>query len=104
MTQKKVEIKTVPELMRLGAETYEKKAAIYGDSYRQIGKVLHAMYPEPPSLDSEEAWVRLGLQVHIITKLVRDGNAFVLEKTLIDNPRDLTVYASMLEEIERESQ
>lgn len=88
--------KTVPEIMRDGAATYEARQKVYGDNYKNYGKVMMGLFPNGLTIDSEEAWIHLGSIHNCVTKLGR--YCADIKKGHKDSAHDLSVYAAMLEE------
>ena len=90
----------VPDLLRGAAQTYEERQKTYGSNYKDFGKVMTSLFPKGITLDSEEAWVKVGLLLNSVTKLARYCGS--MQQGLsghADSAHDLSVYASMLEEV-----
>ena len=93
---------TVPEILRKGADTYEERNPLYGDSYKVYGAVMKAMFPDGlPDFATVADFNRLGVFNMIVSKLMRyasnigNGGHF-------DSALDLSVYAAMLAELTEE--
>lgn len=93
---------TVPEILRKGADTYEERNPLYGDSYKVYGAVMKAMFPDGlPDMATVADFNRLGVFNMIVSKLMRyasnigNGGHF-------DSALDLSVYAAMLAELTEE--
>ena len=90
--------KTVPELLRDAASTYEQRNKLYGDNYKKFGKVLEAIFPAGLQLDSFESHNRYGILVQCISKIMRYAENLDMGGHK-DSAHDLSVYAAMLEEL-----
>lgn len=93
---------TVPEILRKGADTYEERNSLYGDSYKVYGAVMKAMFPDGlPDFATVADFNRLGVFSMIVSKIMRyasnigNGGHF-------DSALDLSVYAAMLAELTEE--
>lgn len=93
---------TVSEILRKGADTYEERNQVYGDSYKVYGAVMKAMFPDGlPDFATVADFNRLGVFNMIVSKLMRyasnigNGGHF-------DSALDLSVYAAMLAELTEE--
>ena len=90
--------KSVPELLRSAAQTYEERHKLYGDNYKHFGKCMKGIFPEPLTIETEEEWVRVGLILNIVTKVTRYGQN-LKKGGHQDSIHDASVYCSMLEEM-----
>lgn len=93
--------KTVPELLRDGANTYEERNAIYGDNYKRHGIVMRALFPNGVVLRDTDDHNRFGVLTQMVAKLTRycenwnrGGHA--------DSLHDEIVYSGMLAELDGE--
>ena len=91
-------MKTVPEILRECASTYEERNKLYGDNYKKFGKVLDAMMPEGVRITSVDDHNRFGIFVQCVSKLMRYAENLECGGHL-DSAHDLSVYAAMLEEL-----
>jgi hypothetical protein len=91
--------KTVPEILREGADTYEERNKLYGDNYKRHGAVMRALFPNGVSLHSADAHNRFGLLTQIVAKLTRYCENFN-NGGHPDSLHDQTVYAAMLAEVD----
>ena len=91
-------MKTVPELLRDCADTYEQRNKLYGDNYKKYGKVMAAMFPKGLELDSFESHNRFGILVQCVSKIMRYAENLD-QGGHRDSAHDLSVYAAMLEEL-----
>lgn len=97
---------TVPDILREAAKTYEARNAAYGDSYKRHGWVMAALFPHGIMLRAPEDHARFGVLTMIVGKLTRycrnnPGGTLITTGEGIDSAHDLSVYAAMLEELER---
>lgn len=92
--------KSVPELLRAAAETYEERNKIYGDNYKHFGMVMNGLFPDGLNIamDDVDAFNRLGVFIQCASKLTRYAQNLA-QGGHVDSAHDLTVYASMLEEL-----
>jgi hypothetical protein len=89
------------ETLKQLAGLYQFKNSVYGDSYKQAGYMLHELFPKGITLDKPEAFNRFCIIVHIITKLHRYCNNFD-NADEPDHMKDISVYATMLLELDCE--
>lgn len=90
--------KSVPELLRECAETYEQRNKLYGDNYKKFGRVMSAIFPNGLSLYTVEEFNRLGIFIQCLSKLTRYSENLTRGGHQ-DSAHDLSVYAAMLEEL-----
>jgi hypothetical protein len=93
---------TVPEALRACADTYEERNAIYGDSYKQLGWVMMALFPEGITLKSVADFNRFGCFFEMVNKMQRYGNTFH-KGGHEDSTHDISVYSQMLQELDHEA-
>lgn len=93
--------KRVPEMLREAADIYQQRNAIYGDNYKHAGEVLLGLFPRGVVIQTAEEFNRFHLINHMLGKLSRycqnlknGGHA--------DSLDDLSVYAMMARECDRE--
>jgi hypothetical protein len=94
-------MKTVPEILRKAATTYEERNRLYGDNYKKFGPVMEAIFPKGVALRSAEDHTRFGVFVQCVSKLTRYSENFD-RGGHADSAHDLSVYAAMLEELTRD--
>jgi hypothetical protein len=87
----------VPQRLRDAAELFEERNAQYGNNYMTMGEVMNAMYPDGLVIQGAEAWLRLMLQVHRVTKETRYACNFARGGHQ-DSLEDISVYAQMASE------
>jgi hypothetical protein len=87
----------VPQRLRDAAELFEERNAQYGNNYMTMGEVMNAMYPDGLVIQGAEAWLRLMLQVHRVTKETRYACNFARGGHQ-DSLEDISVYAQMAAE------
>jgi len=91
-------MKTVPEILRDCASTYEERNKIYGDNYKKFGHAMSAIFPNGLCLYTAEDFNRLGVFIQCLSKLTRYSEALTRGGHQ-DSAHDLSVYAAMLEEL-----
>lgn len=91
---------SVPDIMNAAADTYRERNALYGDSYKQFGGVMQALFPHGILIDTPDAWNRLGIINMMVSKLTRYTANFC-DGGHTDSAHDLGVYSFMLEELTR---
>jgi hypothetical protein len=91
--------KTVPEILRDGADTYEMRNTIYGDTYKIHGVVAAALFPNGVKLETPEDHIRFGLFTMKIGKLTRYAQNFATGGHA-DSTHDDMVYTAMLAEVD----
>lgn len=92
----------VPDILEAGAETFRERNAVYGDTYKNFGPALLAVFGgEVPAIVTENAAARMGLVVQCLGKLTRYCAQFE-HGGHVDSAHDLCVYAAMLEEMTNE--
>lgn len=97
-----VKRKTVPELLREGAETYEQRNALYKDNYKRIGHMMPYIFPNGVPPMTPEGWNRFFCWFMSFGKMIRYGMQME-EGGHKDSAHDSMVYSAMLEELtERE--
>lgn len=92
-------METPADILRAAADLFEKRNEDYGSSYKQIGSVLFAMFPEGLTLLDEEDFTRFALFFMCAGKLDRYARRFA-EGGQQDSTIDLSVYAAMLTEVD----
>ncbi len=105
-----MEPKSVPEILKEGAETYELKNSDYGASWQLNGKILFRLVGEEPVvLETVEDWIAVGLFTRRLDKLARSVNgelrgASMNYEKAADADTDESVYAAMqaVNKMERE--
>lgn len=95
-------MKSVPEILRECAATYEQRNKLYGDNYKKFGHAMHSIFPNGLTLKTPEDFNRLGIFIQCLSKLTRYSEALGRGGHQ-DSAHDLTVYAAMLEELTNDS-
>ena len=93
----------VSEELKKMAETFEERQSIYGDNYKQFGYIFdHLMKLDPTGglPESPTDYARLGVLVQIVGKLTRYCANFS-KGGHEDSLHDLSVYAAMLQDLDR---
>jgi hypothetical protein len=91
-------VKSVPEILRECAATYEQRNKIYGDNYKKFGHAMASIFPNGLDLRTAEDFNRLGIFIQCLSKLTRYSEA-LSRGGHQDSAHDLAVYAAMLEEL-----
>ena len=91
-------MKSVPELLRDCAQTYEERNRVYGDNYKKFGHVMAAIFPNGLRLETADEHNRFGVFVQCLSKLTRYAES-IERGGHPDSAHDLSVYAAMLEEL-----
>lgn len=92
--------KTVPEILRDMADTFQERNAVYGDNYKQVAQLVKVMFPNgvPPELVVTDQWHLFEL------KLVKLSRFAISNLTHVDSIHDDAVYSAMIESILLENQ
>jgi len=53
---------------------YQKKNEAYGDAYNKFGDVMEKIFPNGLKVESRSDWIRLGLYIQFVEKILRIGN------------------------------
>lgn len=93
---------TVPDMLRQSAQTYEERNQLYGGNYKRFGPVMALLFPKGIELMSDDDHNRFGVFVQIVSKLTRYAENFRAGGH-DDSLLDMTVYATMLRELDMES-
>jgi hypothetical protein len=101
MTEEDKTTPSVPEQLTSLAETFREKNAAYGESFRQVGKVLMGLFPEGLEIKTEEEWNRLATFLHIIDKSIRYANN-IKKGGHADSLDDIAVYSQILQMLDEE--
>jgi hypothetical protein len=91
--------KDTADILRDMAATAEDRDAAYGKAYERFGEVMRALYPTGMHIDTVGGFVRLGIIVQILNKVVRYTHQPQGHK---DSAHDLAVYGAMLESVTEE--
>lgn len=91
-----IPVPSVHEILRKAADTFESRNKEYGNSYKRLGTILMALFPDGIPSQDAEGWNRVGILFAIAGKL----NRYVCNpRGHIDSAHDASVYAAMLEEL-----
>jgi hypothetical protein len=91
----------VAEMLNQAADLFEQRDKEYGSCYKIFGSWVSNLFPEGITLKTESDYTRFGLLVQIFSKLQRYCNNFN-NAGHPDSLKDLSVYATMLLEIDEE--
>lgn len=94
-------MKTVPEMLQEAAAIYEERSNLYGDNYKNFGKIMVGLFPNGFESKTIEDWNRLGIFIQIASKLTRYA-VRLRSGGHDDSLLDLSVYANMLRELDFE--
>ena len=89
---------TVPELLRSGADTYEERARMYGNDYKEWGKLMMALFPNGIHLNDEGDFNRFNILTRVLGKMTRYA-AMLNRGGHVDSAHDACVYSAMLQEL-----
>lgn len=92
---------TPSDMLQDAADTFKERAEVYGDNYKNFGKVMMTLFPNGLKIEGVDGWNRLGIIVQIISKLTRyceNANKGGHDDSL----NDLAVYSSMLRSLDKE--
>lgn len=93
---------TVADSLRACAKTYEERNAIYGNSYKTIGKVMVELFPEGLTLETVDDFNRFGCFFEMVNNMQRYSHNFT-SGGHADSTHDISVYSQMLEELDNEA-
>lgn len=95
-----IRIKTVPDLLRSAAATFEERNKTYGQNYLNVAPVMKALFPQgvPKDLPLQTEWHLFEL---LVVKLTRLATSNI---THLDSAHDAIVYAAMIESIIKDKQ
>lgn len=91
----------VGDRLRHAAGIFDERNALYGDNYKNFGKVMVGMFPRGIVLKTEDDFTRFGLFVQAISKDTRYANQFT-NGGHVDSLDDGAVYRQMLNEVDHE--
>lgn len=101
MSNKPMDGMNAADILDSGAATYRQRNEVYGDTYKNFGKVWLQMFPHGFRIRNSHDANRMGVMVQIVGKLVRYA-ANVNDGGHDDSLLDLSVYAAMLLELDLE--
>ena len=94
-------VKTIPEAFAFLGKLYEERNALYGDTYRDFGKLLMALFPGGFKIDNDQDANRLAIVLHIADKLARYCKQ-MKSGGHVDSLDDVSVYAQLLQQFDAE--
>jgi hypothetical protein len=92
-------MKTVPEMLREAAATYEERNKLYRDNYKNFGRVMAGLFPKGLDCADVDDFNRLGTLIQIVSKLTRYCVNFE-RGGHDDSLLDLAVYSQMQRELD----
>jgi len=96
--------KSPADLLQESVDMFRLKHEMYGDNYKNFGKVMASLFPNGIKEffdDQVDHWNRIGVLVQIVSKLTRYCENYT-KGGHDDSLLDLSVYASMLRELDLE--
>jgi len=90
-----------PDILKKMAETYAERNAVYGDNFRNVGRIMMILFPEGLNLESESDFTRWHIFELIVVKLTRYSINFK-NGGHPDSVHDAAVYNAMLEMLDYE--
>lgn len=93
--------KTVPEILREAADTYEQRNKLYGDNYKKFGNWASQLFPDGLTVKTVDDWNRLGVLVLKMSKMGRYAENWD-KGGHPDSLLDDVVYTAMLSELDGE--
>lgn len=93
--------KSVPEMLREGAATYEERNKIYGSNYKKFG-VAFAPLLAGITLNTATDVNRMGVLIQMLSKISRYVENWA-KGGHDDSLLDLSVYTTMLRELDNEA-
>lgn len=93
---------SVADQLRNLGRLHESRNEEYGDAYKKHGAVMLALFPEGVNLRTEADQARFNAFSNIVGKINRYAGAFA-RGGHVDSLDDISVYAQMLQELDREA-
>jgi hypothetical protein len=88
--------RSAADILQEAANTYRERNKIYGDNYKNVGKVMINLHPNGIELKTDEDFTLFHLWELVIVKLTRFANSGLSH---IDSIHDAAVYCAMIQEI-----
>ncbi len=85
-----------------GAKTYFERNKIYGESYKQKGKIMEILFPDGLTLKTADEFNRYSMMGAVIGKMIRYSSQFK-EGGHYDSAHDAMVYAALLNEVDNDA-
>lgn len=93
--------KTVIAGLDEAIETYIERNAVYKDNFRNVGDLVHDLFPEGVNLRSAEDFTRWHIFELFLVKLTRYAKNY-RDGGHEDSLKDMTVYLSILQALDAE--
>lgn len=90
------------KILENAAEIYRERNLVYGDNYRNVGKIMAVLFPAGLNLITEDDHNRFHLFFLEIVKITRYAQNFG-KGGHEDSQLDLSVYAAMMVEVDRDA-
>ncbi len=91
--------KDASDILKEASATFSERNKIYGNNYKNVGKVMTALFPDGVNLKTDEDFNNWHLFELVIVKITRFANSNLTHK---DSIHDSTVYCAMLESLIKE--
>lgn len=91
--------KNASALLEEAAKTFADRHAVYGDNYLNVGKALHAFFPDGIDVFCSDDHNRFHIFMLVLVKLSRYANNW-RKGGHQDSIRDAAIYCAMLESID----
>ena len=98
---KKKEPNDVASQLEKSAKIFRERGVVYGEAYKQHGSVMETLFPDGIELSSAHDMNRFAILSTIVAKIERYSHNF-FSGGHEDSMTDISVYASMLNEIDSE--
>lgn len=92
-------VKTPDQALTELGELYRSRNAVYGDTYKDFGKIMIGFFPNPTTITTEAEWNRLALFFHCADKLGRYARQFFTGGHR-DSLDDNSVYSQLLAHVD----
>lgn len=99
MATKKVKKHFVAQELEESANTFQQRNELYGNTYKQHGNVMAALFPNGIQLETTHDMNRMGVLNMMVSKLTRYANNWS-EGGHYDSLHDLAVYSTMLNDLD----
>jgi hypothetical protein len=92
---------TVPKALAELGKIYAERNAVYGDDYKNHGRIMTVLFPDGLTLKTVEDFNRFSCLKEMVTKIARYAPNFQ-RGGHTDSLDDISVYAQMLQELDNE--
>ena len=91
---------TAADILEAAADLYKRRNTEYAESFRKIGPLMMALFPEGLTIRTSEDFIRFHFFLLILIKLTRYANNWTDGHS--DSLCDAAVYCAMMEAFDRE--